>query len=250
VTVDLDDDRVLAVAVSPDGRLLAGAGFGKAVLLWDARSGTLLRSLEAPKRTPRRAIAFSPDGQMLAGSGDDGVVRLWNVRTGSLERSLPGPAGRQHLQSIAISPDGLRLAVAGARGPGQDGRSPGEVTLIDLKTGKARWTRPGDKWVYRVAFAPDGKTLAVADGAVRLLDSETGALVKALPLENRLWDARTGKLLRTVPGELSEAWDLAFSPDAKSLLSCDGEVVALTETLTGLRRLALMKRTLKPVSPE
>src|SRR5262245_47110309 len=61
-SVAVDSDTVLAVAVSPDGRMLAGGGFGKAIRIWDARTGELLRSLEGPKRTTRRSIAFTPDG--------------------------------------------------------------------------------------------------------------------------------------------------------------------------------------------
>jgi hypothetical protein len=43
---------------------------------------------------------------------------------------------------------------------------------------------------------------------------------------------------------LTHLWTLAFLPDGKSLLSCDGKEVALTETLTGLRRLTLTKRAI------
>ena len=339
VSLTLDSDGVLAVAVSPDGRLLAGAGFARDVRLWDARTGKLVRSLEGPRRTTRRALAFTPDGRLLAAGGDDGVVYLWNVRTGARERSFAGPAGTQHIQALAISPDGGSLAVASARPPGPGRRSPGDLTLFDLKTGKVRWARKGDRWVYSVAFAPDGKTLAAADGTVHLLDAATGAPQKRLAVKDRkalkiafapdgkslagagghwvavgggtqqvsevflwdahtgkllrrlndlhpwlrsvayspdgkvlatgscgpilqkgslswvsseirLWDPHTGRLLRTIPGELAEVWSLAFSPDGRSLLSCDGEVVALTETGTGLRRLTLMKRTTKPLAPE
>jgi WD40 repeat protein len=339
MSVAVDSDTVLTVAYSPDGRVLAGGGFAKAVFLWDARTGKLLHSLEGPRRTTRRSITFSPDGKTLAGCGDDGVIHLWNVRTGALERSLPALAGVQHTQSIAISPDGTKLAVASSKPPDKDGRSPSEVTVLDLKTGKAYWTRAQTegRWVYSVTFAPNGGTLAVADGTVHLLDAGTGAPVKSLQVEDRvamriafspdgkslagagghwvkvgggtqqisavfLWDVQTGKLLRTltdlqpwlrsvafspdgktlatgssgpilqkgslswvsseirlwdpqsgrllrsIQGELAEVSSVAFSPDGKSLLSCDGEVVALTETLTGLRRLTLMKRTLKPFS--
>jgi WD40 repeat protein len=335
--VAMDSDTVLTVAYSPDGRVLAGGGFAKAIFLWDARTGKLLRSLEGPKRTTRRSIVFSPDGQMLAGGGDDGVVHLWNVRTGSLERSFPGSADGQFVRSIAISPDGTRLAVARAKSSGKDRRSANELAMLDLKTGKPCWSQTGDKWISSVAFAPDGKTLAAADGAVHLLDAEDGALRKSLRVEDRvalqiafspdgknlagagghwvkvgagtqqisevflwdvqtgkllrrltdlglwlrcvafspdgktlatgssgpilqkgslswvsseirLWDPQSGRLLRSIQGELAEVSSMAFSPDGKSLLSCDGDVVALTETLTGLRRLTLMKKTLKPFS--
>ncbi|HEY7427089.1 MAG TPA: hypothetical protein VH682_22835 [Gemmataceae bacterium] len=336
-TTGIDSDQALTVAFSPNGRMLAAAGFGKAILVWDARTGNVLRSLEGPKRTTRRSIVFSPDSKTLISCGDDGVVHLWNTQSGALERSFPGPDGVQHIQSIAISTDGMKLAVAHARLQDQGRRSPSEVALLDLKTGKAQWTRSGDKWVYSVAFAPDGNTVAAADGAVHLLNTRTGERIKSLRIKDRealkvafspdgkslagggghwvdvgggtkqisevflwdvqtgkllrrltdlepwlrciayspdgktlatgsngpirknrsmtwvsseirLWDMRTGRRLRTIPGEQAEMWSLAFSPDGRSLLSCDGQVVALIETLTGLRRLTLTKRA--PISSE
>src|SRR5262245_55584260 len=63
----IDSDDPLAIAFSPNGRILAAAGFGKAILVWDARKGNVLCSLEGPKRTTRRSIAFSPDDKTLIG---------------------------------------------------------------------------------------------------------------------------------------------------------------------------------------
>src|SRR5262249_15484627 len=131
----IDSDEALAIAFSPNGRMLAAAGFGKAILVWDARKGNVLCSLEGPKRTTRRSIAFSPDDKTLIGCGDDGVVHLWNTQTGSLDRSFPGPAGVDLILSIAISPDGKKLAVAYYRHQKRDHRSPSEVTVLDVETG-------------------------------------------------------------------------------------------------------------------
>ena len=92
-TTVIDSDEALTVAFSPDGSMLAAAGFGKAFLVWDARTGNLLHSLEGPKRTTRRSTVFSPDSKTLIGCGDDGVVHLWNAQTGTLDRSISGPGG-------------------------------------------------------------------------------------------------------------------------------------------------------------
>ena len=89
----IDSEQALTVAFSPNGRMLAAAGFSKAILIWDARTGNALRTLEGPKRTTRRSIVFSSDGKLLIGCGDDGVVHLWNAQTGALERSFPGQTG-------------------------------------------------------------------------------------------------------------------------------------------------------------
>lgn len=53
--------RFHQLALSPDGRLLAGSSHAVGLALWDARTGErLLTRAEAPE-----AIAFSPDGSEL-----------------------------------------------------------------------------------------------------------------------------------------------------------------------------------------
>jgi WD40 repeat protein len=327
----VDSDTVLAVAYSPDGRMLAGGGFEKAIRVWDARTGKTLFSLEGPKQTIRRSVAFSPDGKLLASSGDDGLILFWDLQTGKLERSLRGsPTTNLRFLSIVFSPDGNKMAAAGAVVDGEQ-RGTNEFSLLDLPTGKVKWTKGGYKSGNSLSYSPDGKTLAAANGEVQLFDVETGALIKTIIVKDRLtstvawsqdgkclagaggysidvggggtmliseaylwdaqtgellhritdlspwlvciayspdgkivatggsgpkrekgpaiyvsseirlWDTQTGKLLRRIPGEYGGVSSMAFSPDGKSFLSCDSDVVVLTEVLTGLRRLELMK---------
>ena len=60
--------------------------------------------------------------------------------------------------------------------------------------------------VDSVAFSPDGKTLASGG--------------KDTPI--KLWDAETGKLLRTLTGHTGRVESLAFSPDGKTLATGGG----------------------------
>jgi WD40 repeat protein len=69
---------VMAVAFSPNGRLLASASIDKAVRLWNAHSGALLQTLE--NHNPVSAVAFSSDGKLLASASVDMTVELWTVR--------------------------------------------------------------------------------------------------------------------------------------------------------------------------
>ncbi|MGV3721687.1 MAG: WD40 repeat domain-containing protein, partial [Actinomycetota bacterium] len=78
---------VQAVAFSPSGLLVASGGDDGAVKIWEARSGTILRSLPGHARGVTDVI-FSPDGTLLLTAGRDRYARLWNVSTGALLRTL------------------------------------------------------------------------------------------------------------------------------------------------------------------
>ena len=109
--------RVRAMAVSPDGELLAAADFEGPAVIWNVGEGRPLHvlsgeaaRLSSPKsgdetgriRQPVRALAFSPDGRTLATGhgarledlgGDDslwGVVAFWDVASGELVRKHEG----------------------------------------------------------------------------------------------------------------------------------------------------------------
>ena len=138
--------------------------------------------------------------------------------------------GRLHGR-IAYSPDGTRIAVAGSIGVWIYNAHTGEE--LALFTGH---TEP----VLSVAFSPDGKI--VASGASRKwnwwrADSEI-----------RLWDADTGEHLATLtrPPEIAQkgagieqldVWELAFSPDGKTLASASSDgAVRLWDIETGQYR--------------
>jgi RNA polymerase sigma factor (sigma-70 family) len=70
---------VLALAFSPDRKVVATAGSGGTVGLWDTQSARELAGL-AGHRDTVHALAFSPDGQFLAAAASDGEIRVWTSR--------------------------------------------------------------------------------------------------------------------------------------------------------------------------
>jgi RNA polymerase sigma factor (sigma-70 family) len=242
---------VLSLAFSPDGRRLAsssmkqsqGTESGGDIRLWDVRNGKL-KWTRTTHPQEARTLAFSPDGRTLASAEGDSV-QLRNPRTGAVKRTFHPPQGQ--VLYLAFAPDGRTLAGGGGHwipaGGGTHMISAAHVW--DMPSGKLRRTftdiRP---WLRCVAFSPDGNGLATgSSGPIK----QTGSL-STVTSELRLWDSHTGQLVRTVPGALGDVSSVAFSPDGRTILSCDSKEVVLTEALTGLRRATLMTVTWGPAT--
>src|SRR5262249_24864350 len=72
-----DQEPPTVLALSPDGRLLAGGGPGQ-LRFWDATTGKEQRLPQQPTEWVF-CLAFSPDGQTLAAIGREAVGGLWDV---------------------------------------------------------------------------------------------------------------------------------------------------------------------------
>jgi WD40 repeat protein len=234
---------VCAVAVSPDGRLLAAAGDEAVLRLWEVDTGRERQPIRLPG-APGHCVAFSPDGRLVACGTPAGELGLYDALTGEPRRTFPGHEGG--VTAVAFSPADALLATGGGNGI---------VRLWDWSTEQpARVAGSHRSAVAALAFAPDGRTLAAAgaDGAVWLRGTTAAAPPRALqdppaPVRSvafspdgrdlatadedgaiRIWDAATGREVRavgrhappaggaTAPGAADA---VAFAPDGKSLAS-------------------------------
>jgi WD40 repeat protein len=229
------DVRVLALAASPRGGLLASGGADGRVLLWDAGGSRLLAAC------PRAvyALAWRPDGEQLAAASGDGKVRLLSPRGGPVRELLAGgvfaltftaagrrlvaagqdralhlwevPSGRalapaesphrEPIYALAVAADGRTLASASGDATIQLWRLPETKPLGAPLLGHRHW-------VLGLAFAPDGRTLASgsSDGTVRLWDVAARR-------------AQGPPLL----GHTDWVYSLAFAPDGRTLASASGD---------------------------
>jgi G protein beta subunit-like protein len=80
---------VWGVKFSPDGTLLATAGYDGLVRIWDVATRQPKRDLEKHKGWVR-AVAFSPDGARLVTASSDTTARLWDCASGEAIRVYSG----------------------------------------------------------------------------------------------------------------------------------------------------------------
>jgi len=104
-------NTVMALAFSPDGKLLAIGGSDLQIHLVNPADGKLVRSI--PGHTSSvTSIAFHPSGTVLASGSKDGTVRLWTPANGQAIKTLEGHTG--WVQGVVFMAQGTRLASVGA----------------------------------------------------------------------------------------------------------------------------------------
>jgi WD40 repeat protein/serine/threonine protein kinase len=95
-----------ALAVSPDGRLVAHSGNGGKIDVWDRETGDKLYSLGEDDNW-YRSLTFSGDGRLLAAQAVGKHLDVWNVADGSWRCRM---ALQARECGLCLSPDGRRLA--------------------------------------------------------------------------------------------------------------------------------------------
>jgi WD40 repeat protein len=224
---------VYPVAYSPDGRWIASGDWDGKVRLWDAATGEPCATLSHPNYV--HSLAFLREGPWLVtGSHGDARLRIWDLTTARVLRQIPGPG--QKFRSLAVSPDGRRVA-AWADGPQPQFR------VCDLRSGERLFAAAGRS----LAYSPDGRWLAVVwaeeENTVVLLDAQTYEMVARFRGHEkyvhsaafspdsrrlascsqdhtvRLWDVATGRCLRVFEGHTDEVFTAVFHPDGTRIAS-------------------------------
>lgn len=216
----LTGTRSHAVAISPDGKQVAIAGF-KVTTMYDLKTRNQQWQLDTSaiyKNPPTvKSLAFSPDGKLLATYGSGGRISIRNAETGEEIHRFEGgvhiPAGLVSFcnDCIAFSPDG-KLFAAGSFGKGGEGSKPGELRVWDAENGELLhvWKTKDsvqdgkdNAAIHGIAFSPESRRIAIAcsDGDVWI------------------WDVATKQVSEKLKGHRSKVRRVAFSPDGRTIAS-------------------------------
>ncbi|KAM0487048.1 hypothetical protein ACHAPX_000316 [Trichoderma viride] len=98
------------VTFSPDGSLIASAGWDNHTKIWSARDGKFINTLRGHV-APIYQCAFSADSRLLVTASKDTTLKVWSMATYKLAVDLPGH--QDEVFAVDWSPDGQRVGSGG-----------------------------------------------------------------------------------------------------------------------------------------
>ncbi len=220
-----ESETINAIAVSPDGKLLAVAVENqihfweleknqlikklsgnsltvhqiawrephqlqlladKQLLTWNLKTGMVI-NLSQAAATSENAPEYSPDGKWRA-ERNEVSVSVYEVATNKKVKEFTDLA--DYIFSMAFSPDGKHLALASK-----------DLELYEISSWKKTNQLKGHKNISNILFSPDGKTLA----------SLGGPLDRSL----KIWEVSTGVMKASFAARGNDQAPLAFSADGR-----------------------------------
>ena len=174
--------------------------------------------------------AFSPDGRrvvMLSPRQGNNGAAVYDSATGLLLQELPDLPTRPRLSSLynlCLSPDGTKVAGA------VNAEEPRSLVMWDLARGNQVFAVPIPAMAIWMGFTGDGRSLVLRHAT----EGQFGGEVSV-----RLYDARTGRSLRRLPGDdaIPTSEGLATSPDGTSIAGVFNGDLHLVNVPSGKNRL-------------
>ena len=262
-TLHSPEQSLTALAVSPDGRVMATGCAGQVIQRWQMPRGDRLEPPLIGPVAQTRAMVFSPDGKYLVAASGDQAIRIYRTADGKLVKTLSGHTGT--VRGLAIHPDGRTLFSASFDGQVRAWRFPlGPDSQVVFESA-------GE--LFALAIAPEGELLITggANGVLQTIHcptmqkahnlaghkdsvtclclSASGQLAASYGRDQtlRLWNPIGGRELRqmVVPG--AALTGMCFDPAEQVLMGggMDGRIT-FWNTSTGSELLRIERQS-KPI---
>ncbi|WP_020474296.1 WD40 repeat domain-containing protein [Zavarzinella formosa] len=231
-TVEAHDGWIRAVAVSPDGTMVATCGNDQLVKLWNTADGRPIRTFEGHTSHVYN-VAFHPNGQRIVSADLKGNIRDWEITTGKLVRELDAKILHKYdtgfgadiggIRGIAFNSAGTQLACIGITNVSNAFAGVGNplVVLFDWNDGKPKQLKPKD------AFQGTGWGVGIHESGI-IIGAGGGG-------QGRIWfwNPADGTNTHTV-NVPTNARDMAIHPDgaALALAGANGTSYLYTTTPT------------------
>ncbi|OTB14252.1 hypothetical protein K445DRAFT_24032 [Daldinia sp. EC12] len=208
----------LAFTRSPgSSKLLVSISYGvSACFVWDVSRKEQILTIQTTNRFPGEVV-ISPGNLIAIASSNNKEtpsrkLQVWDIST---REFVVGFNYHRHINSIAFSPDGDTMAVAG------DSTS---VEIYNTKTWRLRFTLSDDGHQHRpelVAFSSNGKFLMVyyEDRPIYFHNPDSGELIRKLHIEAGLHYVvffPDGETLASIHHRRFRLWDLTTANETKS----------------------------------
>ena len=175
---------------SADENMILTGSVDATARIWDAESGKNIQVFSGHSGSLNSAI-FSKDNSKILTAANDSHIALWDSSNADLIKNFEV---KSLVHDAAFSRDEKKILFA-------DG---GLIGILDIESGEQQLTVEAQSFFVRsVQFDKDN---------IRILSSGDDHTAK-------LWDANTGRLIRTFEGHLKSVYTAEFSNDEKQIVT-------------------------------
>lgn len=228
---------VISICFSNDGKLLATGGLDGKAIVWNAETGSMVRTVSLPdEKDAIFSVDISADNKYLVTADWGGMVVLWDISTGQMVRAV-SPHNRTGVYQVKLLPNNVYFISAGLDK---------KLKLTEIDTGEEIRTFIGHTdLVTSINLVPGGERFITSswDGSVRIWDMASGLQVRKINAHEggvynakydksgkyivsggddfiiRQWDAATGEQVSEYKGHHGGVGDVNISPDLNHIIS-------------------------------
>jgi WD40 repeat protein len=200
--------KINAIALSPDGKLLAGAGDNGSLFIWDVTNNYSVK--EVPNfGNPLTSIEFAPEGRRIVTGDTKGIVKIYDNQAGMIIRTLSGHTSG--VEQIRFNHAGTFMATA------SKDKTVRLWNMSNLKEQPIVFSDHKD-WVWSATFTPDDEQLLAS------VHSSTET-IKGVEHTIRAWPTKIPTMSNILCGYLkrnmsNDEWDTFAGNDLPKEVTC------------------------------